>query len=156
MPHASILLVEDDPADVRLIQRAFRKLNSDVAVNRLSNGDDAIAYLAGDSPYDNRAAYPMPSVVLLDIKLPRRSGFEVLEWVRRQASEVRRLPIVMLTSSKFPADINRAYDLGVNSYLAKPETPSELDQLASEFRLYWLNLNEDPDLHGGSSQRGLR
>jgi CheY-like chemotaxis protein len=61
----------------------------------------------------------------------------------------------MLTSSKFPADINRAYDLGVNSYLAKPQTPSELDQLASEFRLYWLNLNEDPDLHGGPSQRVL-
>ena len=144
MPHESILLVEDDPADVRLIQRAFNKLNSDVTVHRLSNGDDAIAYLAGDSPYDNRAAYPMPSVVLLDIKLPRRSGFEVLEWVRRQASAVRRLPVVMLTSSKFPADINRAYDLGVNSFILKPVTFDSLVEITRTLSKYWFEVVELP------------
>ena len=81
-----ILLVEDDPADVRLIQRAFRKLQTNVTMTRLTNGDDAVAYLSGDGPFENRAAYPMPTVVLLDIKLPRRSGFEVLDWVRKQKS----------------------------------------------------------------------
>ncbi len=148
MARGLVLLIEDDPADVRLIQRAFRKLNEAVEMVRLTNGDDAVAYLAGDAPYENRAAYPLPAILLLDIKLPRRSGFEVLEWVRRQKSNLRRLPIVMLTSSRHSADVNRAYDLGANSYLAKPETLSDLDELASGFGSYWLSLNESPDLHG--------
>src|SRR5437762_558656 len=80
MVEGPVLLVEDDPSDVRLIQRAFGKLELNIAVMRLTNGEEAVAYLSGDSPFDNRAAYPMPSIVLLDIKLPRRSGFEVLEW----------------------------------------------------------------------------
>ena len=151
-----ILLVEDDPADVRLIQRAFKKLNTDVPMVRLTNGDDAVDYLAGKEPYENRSSHPFPSIVLLDIKLPRRSGFEVLEWVRAQGSALRRMPVVMLTSSRHSADVNRAYDLGANSYLTKPETLSELEHLASRFHLYWLNLNEEPDLHEGPPRRGLR
>jgi CheY-like chemotaxis protein len=150
-----VLLVEDDPADVRLIQRAFRKLQQSVSMTRLTNGDDAVAYLSGDRPYENRAAYPVPLVVLLDIKLPRRSGFEVLDWLRKQESPLRRLPVVMLTSSKHSTDVNRAYDLGANSYLAKPETLSGLDDLASQFQAYWLSLNQPPELHGsaGASAR---
>ena len=151
-----VLLIEDDPADVRLIQRAFRKLDIPVPMFRLTNGDDAVAYLSGNAPYENRAAYPMPNVLLLDIKLPRRSGFEVLEWVRRQKSNLRRLPVIMLTSSRHSADINRAYDLGANSYLAKPETTSDLEELASGFESYWLSLNENPDLHGGAAAGGGR
>lgn len=156
MPERLVLLIEDDPADVRLIQRAFRKLQVPVPMLRLTNGDDAVAYLSGNAPYENRAAYPMPNVLLLDIKLPRRSGFEVLEWVRRQKSNLRRLPIVMLTSSRHAADVNRAYDLGANSYLAKPETTSDLEELASGFESYWLSLNEEPDLHGGAAVGGAR
>ena len=156
MARGRVLLIEDDPADVRLIQRAFRKLNEAVEMFRLTNGDDAVAYLSGDAPYENRAAYPLPAILLLDIKLPRRSGFEVLEWVRRQKSALRRLPIVMLTSSRHSADVNRAYDLGANSYLAKPETLSDLDGLASGFETYWLGLNESPDLHGGAAAGGSR
>ena len=150
MRERMVLLVEDDPADVRLIQRAFRKLESTVPMTRLTNGDDAVAYLSGAAPYENRAAYPIPSVILLDIKLPRRSGFEVLDWLRRQRSALRRLPVVMLTSSRHSVDVNRAYDLGANSYLAKPETPSDLDRLASEFQAYWLSLNQPPELHGAA------
>jgi CheY-like chemotaxis protein len=149
MQHGPVLLVEDDPADVRLIQRAFRKIEVDLSMIRLTNGDDAVSYLSGDSPYENRTSYPMPSVVLLDIKLPRRSGFEVLEWVRKQRSNLRRLPIVMLTSSRHSADINRAYDLGANSYMAKPESAAQLAELASGFEAYWFSLNETPDLYEG-------
>ena len=145
-----VLLVEDDPADVRLIQRAFSKLQTKVTMTRLTNGDDAVDYLSGEGPYENRAAYPLPSIVLLDIKLPRRSGFEVLDWLRKQKTPLRRLPVVMLTSSKHSADVNRAYDLGANSYLAKPETPMGLNDLASHFQTYWLDLNEEPELHGSS------
>ena len=97
----------------------------------------------------------MPAVILLDIKLPRRSGFEVLQWLRQQRSALRRIPVVMLTSSRHSVDVNRAYDLGANSYLAKPQTPSELDQMAAEFQTYWLSLNQPPELHGsaGASAR---
>jgi DNA-binding response OmpR family regulator len=146
MPNESVLLVEDDPSDFRLIQRAFNKLAERFDMFRLTNGDEAIAYLSGDSPYENRAAYPMPSMLLLDLKLPRRSGFEVLEWVRRQASALNRLPVVVLTSSRHSVDVDRAYDLGANSYLVKPATNNQLEDLASQFRNYWMNLNEFPSL----------
>jgi CheY-like chemotaxis protein len=153
MAEGRVLLVEDDPSDVRLIQRAFNNLPQTISIVRLKNGDDAVSYLSGDAPYENRAAYPMPSVILLDIKLPRRSGFEVLEWLRKQESGLKRMPVIMLTSSRHAADINRAYDLGANSYLAKPETSEDLQQLASDFQSYWLKLNEAPDLQGGLAAR---
>jgi CheY-like chemotaxis protein len=149
MTDGLILLVEDDSSDARLIQRAFGKLAIGVPMIRLPNGDDAVAYLAGDAPYENRAAHPMPSVVVLDIKLPRRSGFEVLEWLRSQPSALKRIPVIMLTSSRHTADINRAYDLGANSYVAKPETGAQMEELASNFQTYWLELNAAPDLHDG-------
>jgi CheY-like chemotaxis protein len=141
-----VLLVEDDVSDFRLIQRAFARIRPSVPMIRLSHGDDAVAYLAGDAPYENRSLHPFPSLILLDIKLPRRSGFEVLEWVRTQQSTLKRLPIIMLTSSSHQVDVNKAYDLGVNSYLVKPSNNSELEQLATTFRTYWLELNESPKL----------
>lgn len=146
MTEGPVLLVEDDVSDFRLVQRAFAKLKPSVSMIRLTHGDEAVAYLAGEAPYENRALHPIPSVILLDIKLPRRSGFEVLEWVRTQESRLKRLPIVMLTSSRHQVDVNRAYDLGVNSYLVKPSNNSELEQLASTFHAYWLEANSNPDL----------
>ena len=141
-----ILLVEDDMADARLVQRAFHKVGVNVPVFRLQDGDDAVAYLKGEPPFDNRISFPIPSVVILDIKLPRRNGFEVLQWIRGRSDGLRRLPIVMLTSSRHSGDITRAYDLGANSYLAKPDTAQQLTALAEGFRTYWLKLNEPPDL----------
>ncbi len=152
MTKGPVLLVEDDPSDARLIQRAFGKVDATIAMIRLTNGDDVVSYLSGESPYDNRTTYPLPSIVLLDIKLPKRSGFEVLQWLRRQPTAVNRLPVVMLTSSRHSVDINRAYDLGANSYLAKPETASQLEQLATQFQSYWLKVNESPDLHGNTAR----
>lgn len=156
MTKEPVLLVEDDPSDARLIQRAFSKLELGVPIIRLTNGDEVVSYLSGERPFDNRATHPLPSLVLLDIKLPRRSGFEVLQWVRRQPSALNRIPVVMLTSSRHSVDINRAYDLGANSYLTKPETASQLDDLAQKVQSYWLGLNEFPDLHGGPSQPARR
>jgi len=82
MSEGPVLLIEDDVSDFRLVQRAFTKIMPNVPMVRLAHGDEAVAYLAGEAPYEDRALHPIPSVVLLDIKLPRRSGFEVLEWVR--------------------------------------------------------------------------
>jgi DNA-binding response OmpR family regulator len=141
-----ILLVEDDPSDARLIQRAFLKAGIKEDVYRLTNGDDAVAYMNGEGPYSNRALYPMPSLVLLDIKLPRRSGIEVLRYIRGCNHSIRRVPIVMLTSSRHSVDVNRAYDYGANSYLTKPDTMQQLVEMAVALRSYWLTLNEEPTL----------
>ncbi len=142
---AVILLVEDDPSDARLIQRAFLKYCADANMIRLTNGDDAVSYLAGHPPYENRVTYPFPDIILLDIKLPRRSGFEVLQWLRTQASELKRVPVVVLTSSSHSVDVNRAYDLGANSYVVKPDNKTQLERLASDFCDWWLGLNESPE-----------
>jgi len=101
MTHHTVLLVEDEASDAALVVRAFDKAAVNSKVIRLSDGDQAVSYLRGDPPYDERVAYPLPSVMLLDIKLPRRSGFEVIEWVREQQGPLSRTMIVILTSSRF-------------------------------------------------------
>ncbi|MBV8206569.1 MAG: response regulator [Acidobacteria bacterium] len=145
----TVLLVEDDPNDAHLVQRAFGRLNQGVSVRRLEHGDQAIAYLSGNAPFHDRAAHPVPAFMLLDIKLPGRSGFEVLEWIRRQQDPTRRLPVVMLTSSTHTADVNRAYDMGANSYLAKPESSEGLKEMARLLVHYWLALNRAPGVSTG-------
>lgn len=139
-----ILLVEDDAADARLLKRAFDKAQVSTPMVRLTNGDDAVAYLAGEQPFVNRIENPLPALVILDIKLPRRSGLEVLQWIRSTDTELHRVPVVILSSSRQPSDINRAYDLGANSYLSKPESSDALLDLAVLFRKYWLELNQSP------------
>jgi CheY-like chemotaxis protein len=143
-----ILLVEDSPDDALLIQRAFRKANMANPVQLVRDGEEAVAYLSGAPPWDDRAQFPLPVFMLLDLKLPRRSGLEVLAWVR-QESTVKRLPVVVLTSSRESMDVNRAYDLGVNSYLTKPVGFEALLEMVKSVNLYWLVLNEYPEIRRG-------
>ena len=143
-----ILLVEDSPDDALLIQRAFRKANMANPVQLARDGEEAVAYLSGAPPWDDRARFPLPVFMLLDLKLPRRSGLEVLAWVR-QESTVKRLPVVVLTSSRESVDVNRAYDLGVNSYLTKPVGFEALLEMVKSVNLYWLVLNEYPEIRRG-------
>ena len=149
----SILLIEDDSGDARLLERAFKKAEIDIPVVRVKDGDDAVAYFSGEGRFVDRALYPIPGLILLDVKLPRRSGFDVLEFLRSRDSDCRRLPIIMLSSSAEPQDINRSYDLGANSYITKPQTSGEFYELALAFRDYWLRVNEDPGLRPQSRQR---
>jgi CheY-like chemotaxis protein len=128
-----------------LIRRAFDKARLVNPVQVLGDGDAAVAYLSGEAPYADRAKYPVPILMLLDLKLPRRSGLEVLEWVRGQP-RLKRLPIVMLTSSREERDVNTAYDTGVNSYLVKPVEFEGLIEMLKNAQLYWLLLNEHPHL----------
>jgi len=141
----AILLVEDDANDVILIRRAFAKAEIKNPVYTVEDGDAAVAYLAGEGTYANRGDHPLPGVVLLDLKLPRRSGLEVLEWVR-QSPTLRRLPVVVLTSSRESADVNRAYDLGANSYLVKPVGFDALTDLVRILQGYWVGWNEKPEI----------
>ena len=140
-----ILLVEDGEDDILLMQRAFAKTQLANPVQVATDGDQAIAYLSGAREFADRDTYPLPVLVLLDLKLPRRSGLEVLEWIRAQPG-LRRLPVAMLTSSKESADINRAYDLGANAYLVKPVNFESLMEVVKALKLFWLILNESPDL----------
>ncbi|HTL58645.1 MAG TPA: response regulator [Candidatus Limnocylindrales bacterium] len=131
-----ILHVEDNPDDVMLVGLAFRKALSAVQLEVATDGEKALAALQSNlnSP---------PACVLLDVKLPSISGFEVLKWIRSQ-SGLKRLPVVMLTSSVLPSDINRAYDFGANSYLVKPLELDALITLAKTIDLYWLRTNTPP------------
>jgi CheY-like chemotaxis protein len=136
-----ILHVEDDPNDVLLFQRAFRKANLPVNIQSVSDGDKAVAYLSGTDGYSDREKFPLPALVLLDLKMPRKSGLEVLAWIRAQPS-LRRQLVVIFTSSKHDEDINKAYDLGANSYLVKPVGFDMLVEVAKLLHQYWLTVNE--------------
>ncbi|HEY6200723.1 MAG TPA: response regulator [Candidatus Binatia bacterium] len=142
---ATILIVEDRPADVLLIRRAFMKAQIANPLQVVRDGETAVAYLAGSGAYADRQAHPLPALLLLDLKLPRKSGLEVLMWLRAQP-EIRRLPVVVLTSSKETTDVNRAYELGANSYLLKPVTFESLLDMIKTLRLYWIEMNELPTL----------
>lgn len=141
----TILLVEDDPNDVLLIKRAFRKANLANPIHVVGDGEAAVAYLAGQAPYTDRERYPLPMLLLLDLKMPRKSGFEVLAWLREQPG-LKRLPVVVLTASRETNDINRAYELGANSYLVKPVAFDTLLEMVKTLNLYWLILSEKPDV----------
>ncbi|MBE9080397.1 response regulator [Romeria aff. gracilis LEGE 07310] len=142
---AGLLLVEDDGNDVLLIQRAFRQANLSIPLTMVEDGDEAIAYLTGQGQYADRATYPLPSLILLDLKLPRRSGLEVLEWLRGQTG-LRRIPVVVLTASREHADVDRAYEIGANSYLVKPVSFDSLTATISALNQYWLQLNQYPSV----------
>lgn len=136
----TILLVEDNPKDVFLVQRALRKAEISTPLQVVGDGDAALQYLSGESPYSNRAAHPLPVVVLLDLKLPRRSGAEVLTWIRQQPL-LRRLPVVVLTSSREYADVNRIYDLGANAYIVKPTDFEQLVNVLKTLNLHWISYS---------------
>jgi CheY-like chemotaxis protein len=140
----TVLLVEDDPDDVVLTQRAFKKASVANPLHVVTDGEEAVAYLSGQGRFADRAEHPLPMLLLLDLKLLRRSGLEVLEWLRAQPG-LRRLPVVVLTSSKESQDVNRAYDLGVNSYLVKPVAFDSLQEMVQSLGFYWLMLNKSPD-----------
>jgi CheY-like chemotaxis protein len=140
-----ILLVEDDENDVMLLQRAFRRAAIVNPLQVVRHGDDAVAYLEGTGEFADRRLHPLPVLMLLDLKLPRRTGLEVLEWVKER-SGVKKIPIIVLTSSKNDEDVNRAYELGANSYVVKPVSFETLLELVKSLELYWLVLNERPNV----------
>ena len=135
-----VLLVEDDYNDVLLIQRAFRKANVELPLSMVEDGDEAVAYLAREGQYADTERFPPPGLVLLDLKLPRRSGLEVLAWMRQQP-KLRRLLVVVLTSSQENSDLAKAYDLGINSYLLKPVDFQDLVRLIKLIDEYWFKTN---------------
>ncbi len=150
------ILIAEDQRDAReVLQLAFSEARISVPIHFVTDGQDAIQYLRGDEPFNDRAKYPFPAMLLLDLKMPRLNGFEVLEWVRFQPA-LQRLLVVVFTSSDDPRDIDRAYELGANSYLVKPFGFEKLLELVCQLETYWLKLNICPDCGRGAGDRPVR
>jgi CheY-like chemotaxis protein len=139
------LLVDDDSNDQVLIRRSFQKAPTTTRLVVAKDGDEALSYLSGAGDFSDRARFPLPSVILLDLKLPRRSGLEVLIWVRKH-EPVRQVPVIILTSSYQDEDVRSAYDLGANSYLVKPVDLDDLETMMARVAEYWTSLNRLPEL----------
>ncbi len=139
-----ILLVEDNADDAYLLTRALRSAEIDNPVHTVIDGEQAVAYLKGHGNFADRQQFPLPSLVLLDLKLPRVSGLEVLQWIQNEPS-LPQLVVVVLSSSGEPRDINMAYRFGARSYLIKPPTAASFVDLAKGLKLYWLQLNQAPN-----------
>ncbi len=139
----TILLVEDNEDDVLFLRRALKMAGVPHPLQVVEDGRKAIDYLEGTGDYANRAEFPLPCLVLLDLKLPRIMGLDVLKWIREQPG-LEPLPIIVLTSSQEPSDIQRAYRLGANSYLVKPSSTDKLVDLVKSFSDYWLRHNTPP------------
>jgi CheY-like chemotaxis protein len=137
----ALLLVEDNEDDVFLMRRALKQAEIQNPLYVVGDGEQAVDYLAGNGEFSDRQLYPFPAVVFLDLKLPFKSGHDVLAWIRNEA-ELVELVVVILTSSDEPSDIDRAYKLGANSYLVKPPTLMQLRDLAKSFKWYWLQYNQ--------------
>jgi two-component system response regulator len=144
-----ILLVEDNADDVELTRRAFQKSNILNQIVVASDGQEALDYLFAAGAYAGRDPTIMPHVVLLDLKLPRIDGFEVLRRMRAN-KRTKHLPVVVLTTSSEDDDVIRSYDLGANSYVRKPVDFTQFAEAAIHLGLYWLELNEPPPVREGT------
>jgi len=146
-PPVEILLVEDNPNDVELTLHAFKKNNLTNPVHVVRDGAEALEFLFCTGAYAARHIEQRPKIVLLDLKLPKVDGLEVLRQIRGDA-RTRTLPVVVLTSSREERDIVESYQLGVNSYIVKPVDFKQFTEAIKTLGLYWLLLNQPPILTG--------
>ena len=139
--HSVILLAEDREDDILIMRKAFAQTDFSGSLFVVRNGEEAIAYLRGDMPYGNRAEYPLPALLLLDLKMPKKDGFEVLAWLRQQP-HLATLRVIVLTSSEATSDLKLAYELGANSFLPKPTESQDMIELAQSINGFWLQFNQ--------------
>jgi DNA-binding response OmpR family regulator len=136
----NILHVEDDPNDALLFRHACSTAGVGFELQAVCDGDEAIAYLRGAEAFSDRKKHPVPHIILLDLKMPRLSGFDVLTWIRSETA-FKKMPVIVLTSSNHETDIIRAYDLGANSYGVKPVGFDALVDVARKISGYWVQFN---------------
>jgi CheY-like chemotaxis protein len=139
-----ILVAEDEINDVLLLQRAFAGAKVKAPVYFAHDGQEVMDYMEGKPPFDNPVDFPLPNLLLLDLKLPRVNGFEVLEWLRGHP-RLNRLLVVVCSESGEAADVTRAYSLGANAYIFKPREPEELVRIIERLQNYWRNIQAEPD-----------
>jgi len=143
MKNKVILLVEDNPSDIGLTQRALAKSHIANEMIVVEDGQQALDYLFGGGEYKDRDLNDLPALILLDLKLPRISGLDVLRLVRAN-ERTSRVPVVILTTSQEQLDIAQSYDLHANSYIRKPVDFAQFVEAIQHMGLYWLVLNEPP------------
>jgi CheY-like chemotaxis protein len=141
----TMLLVDDSQDDLSLLRIAFKKAEVNFPLQEVHNGEEAIAYLKGESPFDDRTKYPTPAVVLLDLNMPMKNGFDVLRWVGSQP-RLKRISVIILTASVRLEDVEQALDLGANAFLVKP---TNLEGLVRMIRCLgdWIQINHLPPYH---------
>jgi len=136
----AILLVEDNPADQRLTQRALKRGSLDVKLIIVNDGQEAMDYLLGNEPFSNRTIHQIPDLILLDINMPRMDGFQVLKEIREHET-LRTVPVIMLTTSSHERDVIESYQLGVNAYINKPVQIEEFIKAILRVEDFWLKLS---------------
>ncbi len=142
---ALILLVEDRQDDIWLMTRSLQRAGVPNPIQIVRTGEDAIAYFKGEGRFANRAEFPLPELVLLDLKLPGTDGFEVLRWLRMQPA-LSGLPVVVVTSSQCIRDVSTAYSMGANSFLVKPSDFNQYVEMGSLIYDYWIGVARVPSL----------
>lgn len=155
MKHNCILQVEDDENDIFMLQRVFSKTGIPCPLRAVRDGQEALDYLSGNGQYSDRASFPLPCLVLLDLKLPLRTGFEVLHWIR-QHPDFKTLVVVVFSASELEEDVRRAYQEGANSYVVKPPGFPQAIELGQLFKGWWLSFNHFPPVDLVKPNRELR
>jgi two-component system, response regulator len=140
---AEILLVEDNPNDAELTMRALKKNNLANSVFHAKDGEQALAFIFAEGAYTARSIENTPKVILLDLKLPKVNGIEILQRIKAD-DRTKNIPVVVLTSSREDSDLNKCYELGVNSYIVKPVEFEHFVKAVSDLGFYWLLLNQIP------------
>lgn len=135
-----LLVAEDNAIDAMLLERIVQRCGANFQMKRVEHGEEAIHYLEGRPPFADRQQHPLPKLLLLDLKMPRKDGFAVLRW-RQETPAFARLPIVVFSSSNLPGDVTRAYALGANSYVVKPSEPDRLERMVKALHEWWGEFN---------------
>ena len=144
MNEPPILLVDDSENDLMLMRAVFKRVGFASLPQEVHDGEEAIAYLKGEGAYHDRSRFPLPTVMLLDLNMPKRSGFDVLSWLHTQPA-FNCLTVIVLTASARTEDVKRAFDLGASSYLVKPSNLGALTDMIQCLR-HWLQINQFPQL----------
>jgi CheY-like chemotaxis protein len=138
-----ILQVEDREEDVYLLKRAIQKAEVSAEIHAVADGQQAVDYLSGHGAFADRNQYPWPYLVLLDLKLPHKTGLDVLAWIRARP-EMRTVIVIVLSSSIDEGDLEKAYQLGANAFLVKPSDMHTLVEMCRAMKLFWLTHNQPP------------
>ena len=132
-----VLYAEDEESDAIILKRAFKKANILIRLAVVKDGQEAIEYLGGEAPYDDRHEHPLPALMLLDLKMPRMSGFDVLSWIASRPN-MRSIPVVVLSSSSSDADVRKAREMGAQDYFVKPNGLDQYAPLVQAWHSRWL------------------
>lgn len=135
-----LLVAEDNDFDAQLLERMLERCGNKFHFHRVAHGEAAIDYLAGTGEYANRARHPLPNLLLLDLKMPRKDGFAVLQWRLERGGAVW-LPAIVFSSSSLPGDIERAYRLGANAYVVKSTQPQQFERFVHALYDWWSGVN---------------